>query len=381
MKCPVCGKSCHGKVGISSHVFKTKDEAHLEFVRRQNVLVDGAFFRNISCGDLAGSRECHVSVAYICERWQKIPGYKERKSRMNSSRMLGEWKKGQRKVPPSFTNKGAEYDLGKKTTISQKQHDKIVSLFESDKSIAGIAKEVSCDRKTVRSVFLREFGSQKTKSRGKKMASATCLRTVAGKNKVPADSGLGKAIVDSFCGNEGIRSVAKRLGTGTGVVVRIWKHAFGADGYKRRCARMRKIQRERASKSLRVAKFLGSKNERLCHRVLSEKIPGTNVIHHDYSIVCGLEIDISIPEMKVAISWDGPGHRRPVFGRRAFGRTLKNDRRRDHALRSIGWRHISIIDEGRHNPPFVKHAVDLIIGKLGGKWSGKCVIDPRKEEG
>ncbi len=374
-RCPVCGEKYNGKIGISSHLFKDKDLDHRRFVAQQNAMIDGMFSTDVSCETLAAADTCWASTTYICERWRKLPGYKERKSRMDSLRMRREWQNGQRKVPKGFTNAGQPYDLDKGTTINREQHDQIVALFGSDFGAARIAQQVGCNPKTVNATFIREFGQQATGERGQRLHSLTCGKAVAGHNRIDPTSERGKVILDAFRGDEGIRTISARLDVGTTAIVRLWKLEFGQEAYEARCARLMRLQRERAAKTLDKARFAGSKNEILCHRLLAEKLSGTEVVHHDYSVVPRLELDITIPEMMVAITWDGVGHRKPAFGETAFRKVLANDRRRETILVEKAWRHISVVDEGGHDPAFVARMVDGILGLLPIAWTGKRVLE------
>jgi len=49
MKLPVCNKKCNEKVGVSSHLFKTKDEKHFIFVEEQKQIAINAFYKDITC--------------------------------------------------------------------------------------------------------------------------------------------------------------------------------------------------------------------------------------------------------------------------------------------------------------------------------------------
>lgn len=87
-----------------------------------------------------------------------------------------------------------------------------------------------------------------------------------------------------------------------------------------------------------------------------------------------LEIDISIPDKKIAISWDGIGHRKPVFGEKAFKKVCKNDIKRDEVLKNTNWKYISVIDNGTFNPQFVEDKVKQIIELVNKEWEGKVII-------
>lgn len=370
MLCPVCKKEYKEKVGVSSHLFKTKDKKHIDFVEKQNEIIDKAFYSDISCETLAERSDCWVRTTYICERWRRLPNYKERKSASNSRSLKKQWAEGKKKISPNFTNKGYKYNLSHNNTIDEETYNKIISFFNTTLSFKQIAKKVNCNPKTVRPAFIREFGENEYNKRVKRVRS----NNIGGKNKIEhTNPELYEKVIQEFHGNKAIKTVSSELKVGTSAIVRAWKKEFGEQQYKNRVAKMLRIQRERAAKTLKKAKFLGSKNERLCLFLL-EKALSYKIKHHDYAIVPKLEIDISIPEIKIAICWDGIGHRKPVFGQEPFERVNKNDRIREKTLKEKGWRHISVIDDGSYNPEFVKEKVESIIELIEDDWKGKLEI-------
>ena len=433
VNCPVCGKECNGSSGVSSHLYKNKSLDHRKFVDQQNIIIDQAFLADISCETLAASAECWASTCYICGRWQKIPGYKERKSHMNSLHLQYEWANGLRTLPAGLTNAGRPYDLDKNNTISREQYNKIVVFFTSDLGITNIAQQVECNPKTVYSTFVKEFGEQETKARGYKLHSLTGKKS-GGNNKIEnKNPELVENIIKAFSENESLRSVVVRLDIASSAVTRIWIKRFGLKAYEERCAKelelqhkkatkliediieafpgdegnetvrkrlhvtystvkniwienfgleayearvakMLRIQREKAAVTLEKARFTGSKNEILCYDLLKEALPNLEVKQHDYIIVYKLELDIIIPALKLAITWDGVGHRKPVYGEKPFNKVTSNDKRREQALTRLGWRQIAVIDNGSYNPKFVNKMVSQITDLLPREWVGKFEI-------
>jgi len=60
-----------------------------------------------------------------------------------------------------------------------------------------------------------------------------------------------------------------------------------------------------------------------------------------------------------------------VFGETAFWKISVNDQTRERILLKKGWRHISVIYDGGHNPIFVRRIVDEIVAILPTDWVGK----------
>lgn len=56
----------------------------------------------------------------------------------------------------------------------------------------------------------------------------------------------------------------------------------------------------------------------------------------------GLEIDIHVPALKLAIELNGPIHSRPIFGNRTFAKTQANDRRKARMLKDAGYRLLTV---------------------------------------
>lgn len=358
MKCPVCGKEFNGKVGASSHLFKTKDKEHKKFVEYQKKLVRKAFYTNVSCEILA--TKCWVSTAFICNIWKQIPGYKKRKSRMNSISLKCQHKGGKKKISKNFHGGNRKYKTNQGHTITQEIYDKIISFFDSDLNFKQISNLVGCDPKTVKSTFVREFGTEKYNNRTKIIRQKGYKKSGISNSLKVKEPNKYKSIIKEFNGDKGIRTIAKKLKTSGNIIKNIWIEKFGKRAYEKRVAKMLWLQRIRAAKSLKKAKFLGSKNEIYCFNLLNDKYPGI-VKHHDYNIVPRLEIDISIPSKKVAICWDGIGHRKPAFGNIPFEKVRKNDAIRDEILKNKGWFHISVIDDGSYDPVFVENKVNKII--------------------
>jgi hypothetical protein len=66
-------------------------------------------------------------------------------------------------------------------------------------------------------------------------------------------------------------------------------------------------------------------------------------------------IDITIPEFKIAIEWDGVWHRKPIFGDSHLLKVQNNDKAKDAILKNRGWKIIRIIDEIRHDKNYMKN--------------------------
>lgn len=64
---------------------------------------------------------------------------------------------------------------------------------------------------------------------------------------------------------------------------------------------------------------------------------GCTFIRNDRTILDGLEIDIVLPDHKIAIEVNGPTHYRPIYGKAKYDRTRSNDVKKKELLRRLGF--------------------------------------------
>jgi hypothetical protein len=57
-----------------------------------------------------------------------------------------------------------------------------------------------------------------------------------------------------------------------------------------------------------------SKCEIMLFELLKEKFPNLGIIPNDKTMLNGLEVDIAIPSLKLAIEWNGIVHFKPIYG-------------------------------------------------------------------
>jgi predicted DNA-binding protein YlxM (UPF0122 family) len=361
ISCPVCKKKCKNHNGLSSHLFKQKDKRHFNFIGQQEKIIKSYFKKDISPENLQKQDDIFVGSYYIRKIWKESFPYGERKNRISAASLKKQWASGKRKMGQNCTKAGYTYSLEHKDSISKKQYNLIISLFDSDFSQKDIAKRAKVNEKTIIATFKREFSKYKISKRNKRMELLRQKKS-GGHNKLEnKNPAKYKKIVAEFKLSKGLKTISEELRTGTGTIKRIWLERFGEKAYEKRVAKMLRLQQKRAAKSLKKARFLGSKNEILCYKLLKKALPKEKIIHHDYSIVPRLEIDISIPDRKVAICWDGLCHRKPIYGKKSFARTKKHDKIRKRCLSKINWSHIIIVDNGGHDPQFVKKQVAKIL--------------------
>jgi hypothetical protein len=110
-----------------------------------------------------------------------------------------------------------------------------------------------------------------------------------------------------------------------------------------------------------------SKSEvRLC-KLLTKKYPQLQIIANDHKICNGLELDIVIPELKLAIEWNGPIHRKPIYGKLKFQEIKTNDKTKKKIISSSDYMLIIVNDMDSKKPlqysKQVYDFVNLIISK------------------
>ncbi len=65
-----------------------------------------------------------------------------------------------------------------------------------------------------------------------------------------------------------------------------------------------------------------------------------------WDIVLGYEIDIFLTDFNIAISYNGPVHRIPIYGENRLRQIVQRDSYRNRKLLEMGIRHIVVEDEG-----------------------------------
>lgn len=137
--------------------------------------------------------------------------------------------------------------------------------------------------------------------------------------------------------------IAKIVGISMSSVRNIFKEIFGIEKYKQRVKRLEVIRIKKAFDSLEKAGKCGSKPENKFYDILCDSL-NIYIKHHDFDIFPPFEIDITIPELKIAICWDGIGHFKPIFGEKMFKKVCYRDKQKKKKLTNDGWIVINIKD-------------------------------------
>ena len=83
-----------------------------------------------------------------------------------------------------------------------------------------------------------------------------------------------------------------------------------------------------------------------------------------WDLVQGYEIDIFLPELKTAISYNGPVHREPIYGEIRLEQVKRRDEYRCRKLNEMGIKHIIVEDHGPFNEEKVRKQFEWCIEQI-----------------
>lgn len=270
--------------------------------------------------------------------------------------------------------------------------NEFLELFHTDIPLSTIAKKYKIDERKIREMWIEKYGKEAVRNRkivsvnsiknkGKllkklytfvekgysipkicsivNIKSSTAYKYIcldsnirkklikngkmARKNKISPhalSSKIKKDVMEYFHTDLTPLEVSKIIGISANSVRNIFKTH---KDYNERVKRMKKKGIKRTMVSLERAGKLGSQPERKFFDLIRKHII-LKVIHHDFSVLPPYEIDITIPDIKVAICWDGIGHYKPIFGKAVFNKVKNSDRIKRRAFKRMGWKVFIIKD-------------------------------------
>jgi len=83
------------------------------------------------------------------------------------------------------------------------------------------------------------------------------------------------------------------------------------------------------------------------------------MVPNDRKLLDGYEIDISIPGLKLAIEWNGPLHRKPIYGDATLARIQRNDAAKSKLAQERGIE-LVVIEDLKSTPEFVRVAANRL---------------------
>lgn len=383
-------------------------------------LID-AFYSNESLPNIAKKTNCYKKT--IKNLWIKYFGKEETIQRNKIIRKLHIDQRTSDKL---------------KNDIGEVGEQKIIKLFKSEIPITELEETLKIDQRKIRLVWKRKFWAESVRNRGKvirersiienrslkkdivekmfnlikegytindaakklnissgvafnyvnknnnikeisikngKLKIQNSMKFLRDKNNISEE--LEKEICGYFCSKMTTKEIADFLGTSAYFIRRTFKKYFGEERYLERIETQKPIIRKKQLKKLEEAGRLGSKPEIQFFNKIKDNLT-LEVIHHDYDLLPPFEIDITIPELKIAIMWDGIGHFKPIFGEKVFKQVVYRDSFKLISLKEKGWSCFVVKDlNSKVKSSFIDEKFEelknLII-RLGGGSAIKCSI-------
>lgn len=352
--CPVCGKQGSHSF-LARHVMNSRKEPkHGEFCDKQDEkileLFDNISVEEFSLYKIALYQGMYCSCSYARRILNKFrPGWLEKSHDHHIIDTSNQYKDGRRTVQHIFGNGWkASKELGTGCYMSREKRDSIIEAFKSDDMINKISETIGCKQETITKIWREEYGREECEKRLDRL-----YRFLK-----PSQENEQK-IISLFNSDISMKEIADKFGTSGEHVRNIFVENFGKDQTDERAVKMKKLALLKMFKTIGNAAIAGSRPEIECYRLIKESYP--NTILHDVDTIPPYEIDISIPDKKVAIEWNGPTHRFPIFGQKAFDKVLRNDAIKIQKLTSMGWVIISVDDDyKKFKPLIIKQTVEEI---------------------
>lgn len=106
-----------------------------------------------------------------------------------------------------------------------------------------------------------------------------------------------------------------------------------------------------------------SKAEKALVCALSAAYPAWTLVENDRVLLDGLELDLYIPEIRLAIEWNGIFHYEPIRGQDGLERIMCKDNRKVELCRERGIELIVICDRTSHDV-FIRETVTVLVEQL-----------------
>jgi hypothetical protein len=369
--CPVCGRRDHHSRIVRHLMSSRKNPAHGHFIEDQDNRIlclyddmDAAFF-DICAIAFADGIFCSPShVRKIIS--QQRPDWKKKSNQKRSIDTSRQYEDGRRKRPTQFSDGSwkASKELGTGCYMNRDKRHAIINAFHSDARIKNVAAQIGCKSETVSKIWKEEFGKE---------AYETRLDRTWRFRKPSIE--FERQIISLFSSDKSAHEIASIFKIHSYHVAEIWKKTYSKKAYKQRMLRMRKLGILKSLKVMGGMAVSGSRPEQACFEILS-KICCTEVIHHDMETLPSYEIDITLPQWKTAVCWDGPMHRRPIFGQKKLIRVMRRDADKRKTLLQMGWTVVVVEDECKKFKCFDMEAVaSAIMDEAAFGGLKKIIID------
>lgn len=349
VNCPVCN-IINSKTKISRHIMNSKDNDHKEFVLKQNDLIISLSEIYHSFTLIALHNNIFCSPTYIRTVLKNSINYKDFLYKSRSNSMKKQYEDGRRHNLLTGWSPKNRKECGKRT-ISDCKYKNIIELFDSDLTLKEVSETVGCKNDTVNKYWIEMFGKPKTSKRN---------RANQQKKLTVFDLELSKKLTNLFYDNKTKLEIAVECNISIGSVCNFFRNNFSASERKKRSSILQKIGLKRSLIKCGSAGITGSKPENLCYNLLQNKL-NYKILHHDCDVCEPYEVDITIPEIKVAISWDGPFHRKPIFGEKKLNRVVIRDKKKIKSLQNKGWKIIVVVDD---SSKMIETRIESVVNKI-----------------
>lgn len=362
LNCPVCN-IYKTKEEIIRHVMSSFNKGHKEFRIKQDnkikEIFNNVYDEEFNIKYIINKYNLFCSPSYVRSIFSKMPNYRERFSKFMSLNMKEQYKIGKRNRPTKFAN-GMKFtrENGGKKFISEDKINKILELYKTDITQREIAKTVKCKDETVHKYLIEKFGAKEVSKRNREAKiKATSKLTNTAKEELKKD------FLEAFPK----KYLAEKYNVCEHVITYFFRKTFSKEERKKREKRIQRYAILKSLKSCGKKGTVGSLPENYCYKELS-RLLNYKIIHHDLDICTPYEVDITIPELKIAISWDGPFHRHPIFGIKVLENNKKRDNNKINKLKKIGWKTIIIEDNcSKFSEIKVRNTVNNIINNLNNE--------------
>lgn len=358
IKCPLCD-IVGSETDICRHVMNSKDTVHKDFIKEQNERLRKFYTslppEELNPYDIADRNDIYCSPSYVRRIFREFPDYKEKYGKRRSAEIKQQLADGRRIIHPNFINSGP-----KTYGLPQEEVDKIMNMYDSEYNLVEVSDILNRKSETILKYWRQKYGKKAVSKRNNDKRLILNERQIEIFKKRLNEGKNQKELGKEFNISSGTaRTYIKRLLT----------------------KEERKKWRELAIKNALLKSLTitgqkgktGSLAENYCYELLNEALD-YEVIHHDVDTLPPFEIDITIPELKIAVSWDGPFHRRAVFGEKRLQNTINRDKRKRSGLLKKGWSVIIVEDDNAFNEEFVKSSVSKIVNTISNDFFGITTI-------
>lgn len=103
-----------------------------------------------------------------------------------------------------------------------------------------------------------------------------------------------------------------------------------------------------------------SRSERLLFKLLKTEYPSLYIKQQDRDLLNPYELDITIPELQIAIEWNGIFHYQPINSKTKLRKTQKKDRLKQKLLYEMNWTFYVVRHESKFNENIVNEHFETI---------------------